>query len=511
MRLGILTILWMMNLIRGFRILPILKLRHARTCLQIHNAFVDRSLSTLKQLPKELIEKDIDFTNLKYEMIDALQNNDFNSARKVYLDLRSREYQWTDNKSRQKKVHSVLLMFLNMCNKYEHIPFIVEILEFMDRYRIPLTEQIYHTLIKCHIDDKNVMKVHNLITDMKRNKITVRYRSFIPLFEHHSNVHDLLGFLESIRLLEENNLFLKSEECSLFLQSVYKGKNSPYLQSYLPRINQILRKTSEKLVGMDSIDMINVAKCFHNLSYDQVKEQGILIRDKNSINGPILSLKDYETNASIVALNATFEDRTMDFVDERMPVSYGRSPSMLFSRNVETVKFVPTVFIDGKKRQDICSNLFKKNGSLLTSTSLRSSQSDVLKKLTMDSESNARLMYISSNSNYCPCCSGELQKFHLTSEQKQQIRESLYAATSERSAKHTEHLEEFESWIADKDFDYIIDGANVAYDRQNYGNGRFSYKQVFYPFFLVILFNLYSLKRRLRLSSKKFSPWERSL
>lgn len=40
-------------------------------------------------------------------------------------------------------------------------------------------------------------------------------------------------------------------------------------------------------------------------------------------------------------------------------------------------------------------------------------------------------------------------------------------------------MQAFASWLEDKEeFTYVVDGANVAYNRQNFGDGKFSFRQV---------------------------------
>ena len=42
------------------------------------------------------------------------------------------------------------------------------------------------------------------------------------------------------------------------------------------------------------------------------------------------------------------------------------------------------------------------------------------------------------------------------------------------------NLQNFSAWLSAKPYDYtyIVDGANVAYNRQNFDTGRFSFKQI---------------------------------
>lgn len=50
-------------------------------------------------------------------------------------------------------------------------------------------------------------------------------------------------------------------------------------------------------------------------------------------------------------------------------------------------------------------------------------------------------------------------------------------------------MQDFRRWLeAREEYDFIVDGANVAYSQQNFEGGQFSFKQVRYETFLTLTY-----------------------
>jgi hypothetical protein len=87
----------------------------------------------------------------------------------------------------------------------------------------------------------------------------------------------------------------------------------------------------------------------------------------------------------------------------------------------------------------------------------------------------AALVDVSYKSGECPNCNGVMQKLFLEESDRLQVRDQLMRMLGDRSGR----LEDFDSWLKRREeYVYIVDGANVAYTRQNFDNGRFSFTQV---------------------------------
>jgi hypothetical protein len=85
----------------------------------------------------------------------------------------------------------------------------------------------------------------------------------------------------------------------------------------------------------------------------------------------------------------------------------------------------------------------------------------------------------------CPNCGQRIRKLDLSHEDKHSIRASLQNIARENN--QLQSLQTFNDYITKRSeryssngqhITYIIDGANVAYHRQNFDGGRFSYKQI---------------------------------
>jgi hypothetical protein len=65
--------------------------------------------------------------------------------------------------------------------------------------------------------------------------------------------------------------------------------------------------------------------------------------------------------------------------------------------------------------------------------------------------------------------------------QKERVRVALMQVAGGASSAQAVHLETFASWLDEPgrpEYDLVVDGANVAYNRQNFENGRFSFRQI---------------------------------
>jgi pentatricopeptide repeat protein len=83
----------------------------------------------------------------------------------------------------------------------------------------------------------------------------------------------------------------------------------------------------------------------------------------------------------------------------------------------------------------------------------------------------------------CPHCQSELAKIALSEQQKHGVREALFGIANGTSKGQGSAIRAFGEWLDNKaeqgvQYSYIVDGANVAYHRQNFDGGKFSFRQV---------------------------------
>jgi len=96
----------------------------------------------------------------------------------------------------------------------------------------------------------------------------------------------------------------------------------------------------------------------------------------------------------------------------------------------------------------------------------------------------AALVELSKESSHCPNCGEQVQKLRLTDSEAAAVRAGLEGVARANGETQMKAMSHFEGWLADKvkrdgkHPTYIVDGANVAYHRQNFENGKFSYRQI---------------------------------
>ena len=79
----------------------------------------------------------------------------------------------------------------------------------------------------------------------------------------------------------------------------------------------------------------------------------------------------------------------------------------------------------------------------------------------------------------CGCCGGQLRVIGLTAAERERVRDTILARAASRSASGLEHLQRYREWLRVRPpFDYVLDGPNIAYFKQNYQQGRFTYAQI---------------------------------
>lgn len=101
-----------------------------------------------------------------------------------------------------------------------------------------------------------------------------------------------------------------------------------------------------------------------------------------------------------------------------------------------------------------------------------------------DKPAVASIVEITKDSNMCPNCGSEMKSFDLTEDEKCSIRNSLMDIAVNAKNNQANAMHNFGNWLdnqsihKNRHFMYIVDGANVAYHRQNFVGGKFSFRQI---------------------------------
>lgn len=363
----------------------------------------------------------LQFKGWRSNLINSVKTSDFFSAEKIYLEVRNQEDSLAVNRASLLQTLDVYSMFLSICNKKHHLSHVNHILRFLERYELPKTEQCFFPLIRCYSDMNDDAKILDLLRQMRENQIALRYRNFQPLFALYFRNKNLAGFINAVRLLEEASLPLKSHELSMLLRIIdeerritqHNYERNHLLKQQVLTVNNMLRKISDSLLGMDSLDMINVICKFTDATIEEIKDGGILVRSKDDVPRHMSQMDRYEEDGSFVALNATYHRHSQIFTNKRNSTD---------SR--EFMQFVPVRFIDSTKRDEIERMKAKEGESAFARD-----------------PTSARLVQISNKQSTCPHCKSELAKLYITEEQRALIRDELYAVGTKRDTMQVNHFD----------------------------------------------------------------------
>ena len=79
----------------------------------------------------------------------------------------------------------------------------------------------------------------------------------------------------------------------------------------------------------------------------------------------------------------------------------------------------------------------------------------------------------------CTCCGAQLRVLGLTAGERERVRDIILDRAAARSSSGLEHLQRYREWLRVRPpFDYVLDGPNIAYHKQNFDGGRFDYGQI---------------------------------
>lgn len=80
----------------------------------------------------------------------------------------------------------------------------------------------------------------------------------------------------------------------------------------------------------------------------------------------------------------------------------------------------------------------------------------------------------------CPCCGAKLEVLRLSQEECADVQSVLLARATERMGEQGAcRLRRFAKWLKEQPpFDYVVDGPNVGYAKQNFDTGRFEFAQI---------------------------------
>jgi hypothetical protein len=197
---------------------------------------------------------------------------------------------------------------------------------------------------------------------------------------------------------------------------------------------------------------------------ETVLEEGILIESREDLPSKILDTK----SSIITAMNSTFANvPTVLHQSVCSPSVLDTSVPLGFDSLSNKVTFEPEIYRIASEDEDAAAsqNLNPMDEKEVEVNSVRNRR--------------ARLVDICNDTCLCPNCGGKLRSLVLGDSERERVRLGLIDIASSTSLNHIRNIRSLDSWLGNQEeFKYFIDGANVAYNCQNFEDGKFSYKQI---------------------------------
>eukprot|EP01038_Epipyxis_sp_PR26KG_P004312 gene4312-6110_t len=377
-------------------------------------------------------------------LLQCIKERDFEGAMLLYEQMIKQETRLRAN---------LFNNFIGLCEKYNHLPKVLDIIKDMEKFNLKPNEQVYTALIRCYSDGGNIEKAYQILQTMLNNSIELKLRTISPVFDVLCEQNNGYGALFMLDFMMKNNITPQGKQLTTLVQMIDRIK--PRLSTaFQKKFDRILEKLSDRLLGLTNDELKEIAGSIEKLSMSQVEEKGILVQsmidipgiivtDSNSSEGQYNDNNNSSNESSFIAMTATVESLyQQQLAREEFQC---QTIAVVDNADVYSSNFTTEKFIVLDKLDDTLKNEFKSN--------------------------SARLIGMSSKSCFCPNCDGKLIKFSLTDEERQKVKSALLTAAYSISDYHGKSLEK-------EDFDYIVDGANVAYYHQNFVGGRFSYRQI---------------------------------
>ena len=84
-----------------------------------------------------------------------------------------------------------------------------------------------------------------------------------------------------------------------------------------------------------------------------------------------------------------------------------------------------------------------------------------------------------ARSRSCSCCGARLNLIRLTEAQRAAVRRELLTRSAPRNPQKQHRLISFSQWLSNRaPFDYVLDGPNLAYAKQNFEGGKFRFEHL---------------------------------
>jgi hypothetical protein len=326
-------------------------------------------------------------------------------------------------------------VMISVCHKAEHIEAAEHFLSEMRSRNMKVTEErLLVCLVRCYSNKNDVVKARNIIDTIDSPKL----RTYLPVLESLCRKDDLDGIFEILDELKRHHLDYTDQVLTSVL-TAFLGKKNEVSSDEILKLNAILQECKNSFFSITGMDAFSIISSYSSNSPSKgIQSFSILVESIGHLRSKLIS---HTEDGDVIW-------------SQKMVINNDTNVN-------ETLIYEP-----------------------LHKDMNRSSTNSIMRP-----NKRLQLVNVSDSSCTCPNCGSKLERSILTDSERLKMREALMdviesrhdkkAAQTKGLIQRVENFKTFQSWLGRrKEFTHIIDGANVAYHKQNCDGGGFSYIQI---------------------------------
>lgn len=359
---------------------------------------------------------------------------------------------------------------LNICEELNQLKYAEKLINNLVKTGVPLDDSMILPRIRIKCANGKPGEALKIIEDAS-SSLTPRLRNFVPIIDHYCSLLSVKGTKKAMdvaRLLPKYNLYPRREQVLSILRSA-AAAGILRRHDFLEGLAEILATYKKHHYGLMQSDAVEIVKLFKNTSSADVEARGVLIGDIRGVDGRVVP-------------EDRGKEKGMVRVLMHNHVGIGESPA---AATKDTLHATPTEYPPFGKSVIKGPQLYAIRG-----------------KYGAAPEEVARIVHIAPNHpGECPNCNMHLSGSmieeweesrdavkkgmidYLRASKSEQVRVRFEVRGSDSRSMFAMTVcvgQEFAHWLEayNIQYDYVIDGANVAYFGQNVADGDFSFAQV---------------------------------
>ena len=431
------------------------------------------------------------------ELLKAVRNKDFDRAMELFDSI-------IDEGVKPKS--NIYTALLSVCYKKEHLQKAMEIHELMQSLGMKPGEATYISMIRCYADAGRVEEAQEILNNMIVESMEPKLRTFHPILQALCKAGDLQKIDALLQHMKSFSISLRAEQLMLMFEMVEANHTFLHDPKFESLATSVLVNISHDMIGMQTAQLQRVVSIMKKISRSQVADEGVLVESLDDICGPIIQDAEFYENATVTAVNTSYSlvdttfptqvaydwsylpidmgtdtsGQSINFVPEKYTVlSAGDAVATEVTEAIETIEHRTTPTVSGSYADSDINNSIDSSSRRDSERSDRSDRSD---RKSTDSKSifqQARMVDISARTCLCPNCREELRPLMITADEQVKMRNAIINVATTVSAAQGDNLADFDTWLSDRpEYDFIVDGANVAYFNQNFDCGKFTFRQI---------------------------------